>query len=59
MLEMFGFKGLIVKHITSLCVFIAQVEEGAPTKMAGTATADGHLLDLFDFGDIAGPRFKG
>lgn len=53
------FLQLIHIHITSLCVSVAQAEDGAPTKMTGTAAADAHLLDLFDSGGVGGPRVKG
>lgn len=48
----------IVKHITSHGGSIAQAEEGACTKMAGTVAANSNLLNLVDC-DIAGPGFEG
>ena len=50
---------LIVKHITCDCISVTEAEEGAPTKMAGTAAVDGNLLDFFDCHDVAGPGVKG
>lgn len=47
-----------MKHVTSLCISVAQAEEGARTKMA-TVAANGNLLDLFDRRDAAGQVFKG
>jgi len=52
-------KESIVQRITCLGVSIAQAQEGAPAKMAGTAAPDGHLLDLFDCSDVAWPGVKG
>jgi len=46
-------------YITGVGVPVAQAEEGASTKMAGTAAADAHLLHLFDRCDTGGPRVKG
>lgn len=50
---------LNVKLITCHCTSVAETEEGASTKRAGTVAVNGNPLDLFDCSNTAGPGIKG